>query len=486
MRPVFVFIALIWLTSLPLLCTGAEALSDFGPLYDQFPLTLAPGERTEAAGPLFSSEHEGTRSSWALSPVMSLERDTGPDSFEFDFFYPLLTYHRFGLDYRLQFTQLFSVSGGPGIEAAGTKRVSVFPFYFQQRSPDPSENYTALIPFYGHLKNRFFRDEISFVMLPAYVQTRKKDVVTDNYLVPFFDVRRGDALRGWQFWPLIGREHKDVTTRTNQYDETEVIGGHDKLFVLWPLFFRNDLGVGTTNAQTQRLLLPFYSIQRSPLRDSTSYLWPLGYTCTEDREKHYREWALPWPLVDFARGEGKTANRVWPLFSQAKTPNLESDFFLWPIYKYNRVHSEALDRGRTRILFFLYSDVIEKNTIAGTSLQRTDLWPLFTARRDHDGNERLQLLAPIEPFLPSHPGIERNYSPLWSFWRSEKNRKTGMARQSFLWNLYRRETTPKSRKCSLLFGILHYESGIEGTHWRIFHFPLGKSAQPAAPSSGAS
>ena len=66
------------------------------------------------------------------------------------------------------------------------KRFTLFPLYFQQRSPDPNENYTALVPFYGHLKNRLFRDEIFFVMFPIYSETRKRDVVTDNYLYPVF------------------------------------------------------------------------------------------------------------------------------------------------------------------------------------------------------------------------------------------------------------------------------------------------------------
>src|SRR6185436_530516 len=132
-------------------------------------------------------------------------------------------------------------------DLTGKKRVTLFPFYFQQRSPEPSLNYTALLPFYGHLKNRFFRDEISFVMLPLYLRTRKRDVLTDNYLVPFFHWRRGEKLEGWQFWPLLGREHKDSITRTNLDEEVEIIGGHDKLFVLWPFFFKNELGLGTTN-----------------------------------------------------------------------------------------------------------------------------------------------------------------------------------------------------------------------------------------------
>ena len=62
-------------------------------------------------------------------------------------------------------------------------------------------------------------------------------------------------------------------------------------------------------------------------------LWPF-FNVIDDREKKYREWDAPWPLVEFARGEGKTTTRVLPFFSQAQNATLEDDFYLWPIYKY--------------------------------------------------------------------------------------------------------------------------------------------------------
>ena len=81
-------------------------------------------------------------------------------------------------------------------------------------------------------------------------------MVTDNYLYPFFHLRHGDGLHGWQFWPLVGNEHKDVTTRTNGSDDVTTIGGHDSFFALWPLFFNDTSGIGTTNRQWQQASLP--------------------------------------------------------------------------------------------------------------------------------------------------------------------------------------------------------------------------------------
>jgi hypothetical protein len=456
---------------------GDESL-DAGPLFDEFDLTLAPGHRTEALGPFYYSEEKEAQRTWAVPPLLSHTRDPETESREFDFLYPVLTYDQYGDQHRWQLLQLLSSAGGPTQQESSRERFTLFPLYFQQRSSDPSQNYTAFVPFYGHLKNRLFRDDIFFVMFPLYSQTRKKDVVTDNYLVPIFHLRHGDGLHGWQFWPLVGNEHKDVTSQTNGFNEVKTIGGHDSFFALWPLFFNDRSGIGTPNPQWQQSSIPAYSLLRSPQRDSTTVIWPF-FNYVDEREKKYREWDAPWPFIVFARGEGKTTTRVWPFYSQAHNDTLESDFYLWPIYKCNRVRSAPLDRRRTRICFFLYSDLTEKNTETEAVLRRVDFWPFFTHRRDFNGNSRLQVVALMEPFLPTSKSIRRDYSPLWSVWRSEKNPRAGATSQSLLWNLYRHEATPAAKKCSLLFGLFQYQSSPEGSRMRLFYVPLSRARPPA-------
>ena len=457
---------------------SAESLHA-GPLFDEFDLTLTLGHRKEAAGPFFYSERQETQRIWAVPPLLSYTQDPGTESKEFDFLYPIITYDRYGEQYRWQFMQVLSFAGGPTQLEGARDRFTLFPIYFQQRSSDTNQNYTAVFPFYGHLKNRIFRDESFFVMFPIYGETRKKDVVTDNYVWPFFHLRHGDGLHGWQFWPLFGQEHKDPTIQTNSFNDIITISGHDSLFALWPLFFDTKSGIGTTNTQWQLASLPAFSLLRSPQRDSTTVIWPF-FNYVDDREKKYHEWEVPWPLIVFARGEGKTTTRVWPLFSQAHSATLESDFYLWPVYKYNRVNSPPLDSRRTRICFFLYSDLTEKNTETEAAKRRVYCWPLYIYRRDFNGNSRLQVLALLEPFLSTSKSIERNYSPLWSVWRSEKNPRAGATSQSLLWNLYRHEATSTTKKCSLLFGLFQYQSSPEGKRMRLFYIPVGKHGSGGA------
>ena len=185
---------------------GSDSLHA-GFLFDEFDLTVAPGHRTEAAGPFFYSEQNETQRIWAVPPVLSFTRDPGTDSREIDFLYPLMTYDRFGDQYRWQFLQVWSFSGGPTQLESARDRFTLFPLYFQQRSSDPNENYTAVFPFYGHIKHRLFRDDTFIVMWPLYAQTHKRDVVTDNYLVPFFHLRHGEAEQV-EPEPGAGAEHR--------------------------------------------------------------------------------------------------------------------------------------------------------------------------------------------------------------------------------------------------------------------------------------
>lgn len=442
-----------------------------GFLYDHFQLTLDVGERQEALGPLFYSEQKGPEHTWALPPLYSDLKDPSLQRREIDFAYPVLTYRRYGAEYRWQFFQLIAFAGQENWDEQKAKRTTLFPFYFRQRSQEPGESYMAVAPFYGHLRNRLFRDDIFFVMFPIYSETRKADIVTDNYVYPFFDIRHGDGLKGWQLWPFYGQEHKDVTTRTNGFGDVETVAGHDSHFVLWPIYLKQTAGIGTDNPERSTAVLPIYSISRSQKRDVTTVIWPF-FSHITDRDKKYTEWQTPWPLIVFARGEGKTTSRVWPFFSEAHNQYLESDWYMWPIYKYNRVHSDPLDRSRRRILFFLYSDTIQKNTETGDYQRRRDFWPFYTHRHDYNGNTRLQIFAPLEPILPTSKSVDRDYSPVWSVWRSEHNAKTGATFQSLLWNLYRHQTTKESKKCSLLFGLFQYQSSTEGKRVRLFYIPV--------------
>jgi len=46
-----------------------------------------------------------------------------------------------------------------------------------------------------------------------------------------------------------------------------------------------------------------------------------------------------------------------------------------------------------------------------------------------------------------------------------------------LWNLYRHESGPGSKKTSLLFGLFQYQSVGKGANWRVCWIPFGKKTE---------
>jgi hypothetical protein len=465
-----------------------------GPAWQAFDLTLDHGTRTEGVGPFFYRQHTDTEETLAFPPFFSRYQDS-LETREDDFLYPLLTYEAHGQEYRWQFIELFGFSGGANPEGGGAKRTTIYPFYFSQRSTDSNEDYTAVVPFYGHIKHHLLMDDVFFVMFPLYSETHNKGYVTDNYLYPFFHLRHGDHLEGWQFWPVAGQEHKDITSATNGFGDVSVVPGHDKFFALWPIYYKNATDLGTDDPERNLGVLPFYAQLRSPQRDSSTVIFPF-FSWIDDRERKYHEWQLPWPFVIFSRGEGKHTSRVWPLFSQSHVTRFttnsffsfdltgatlagppahataESDSYLWPVWQYHGFHSDLLEQKRERVAFFLYENTVEKNLANGKMKQRVDMWPFFTWHRNAQGSERLQVFAPVEPAVPDNAGLERNWSPLWSLWRAEYNATTGQASQSLLWNLYRRESTPARRNSSLLFGLFQYKKEGENKQLRCFYGPV--------------
>jgi len=479
-----------------------------GLLYDQFDLTLSEGSRTEMVGPFHYRQEEPERNIWALPPLFSHTGYPEVNAEEVDVLFPLWTYDRFDKQTRWQFLQVINWSSGNYSDDSIRSRLTLFPFYFHQRSTNPEQSYTAVWPFYGHLTRRLYYSQIDFVLWPIYVKTKREasvgrtpedefispffrwreerrvDVTTYNVLAPFFHYRTGPGMEGWQAWPLFHWEKKSIGARTNQWGEAQVVPGYTHLHLFWPLFFYQNRRLGTENEERFRAFLPFFSSLHSPARDSTSYLWPIGLTLTDDRARGYHEVGAPWPFIVFARGEGKTADRVWPFYGRAFNDTLESRFIMWPVFKYNAVHASTYDRRRSRILWFLYSNTVEEDKDNDRFRRRVDVWPLFTHRREMDGSTRLQILALLEPWLPNIKSIERNYSPLWSLWRSECNPATQASSQSLLWNLYRRERHADGKKCSLLFGLFQYQSGPGGKGLRVFYVPIARPdpAQADAPA----
>jgi len=94
------------------------------------------------------------------------------------------------------------------------------------------------------------------------------------------------------------------------------------------------------------------------------------FSSIDDREKNIMN-GTSMAFCCYCARRRQTNHSFFPFYSRARSPGTnvppnatvttqESDFYLWPLYTYKRFHSAPADRSRKRILFFLYSDTIQK------------------------------------------------------------------------------------------------------------------------------
>ena len=485
--PILVLILL--LSAVPLF--GADEPAEEGTIFTLWPLMdyrSSPKEgfsNLSLLGPLFKYQERRDGTTLAVRPFLFREEDTPHGSAKSDYLYPLL-FSETGPDAdRIQALRgLFQIStyrtSGP---AGGEESSQFFPFYLKGSSPKYGP-YLWIFPFYGDAYERFWRDEYHFVMFPLYGRTVNKGTTTRNYLYPFFATIEGERESGFQLWPLYGQSQKE--------------GVYRKRFVLWPVFFSEQLNLDTENPTARVMALPFYAATDSPQVTSRHVLWPFfGYT--DNRKSGISETDWFWPLFVTGRGGGVEVNRFLPFYADERSPGKRKQWLLWPLFRRDRVETETFEQERHRLVFFLYNDFQERWPRAGRSRRRIALWPLFLYRKDERGISSLSVPAPVEPVL-DREGIEKSWAPFWRLYQQRWN-DAGESAVSFLWNLYWHEVRDDGLACELfplvsyegkgaasdlklLKGLVRYRRGTDGTRLTFFWLPFGLSWGGAATEQG--
>jgi hypothetical protein len=436
---------------------GGRAAVNLWPLYDERDDPVDQAHTRGGLGPIlgFARAHDDSTIDLAFRPLFHRHEEKRLQRLEWEVLYPLMGYTRTEEDRQFQFLQILNFREEGSNPQEREDRFDLFPFYLSGTT-DTGETYRAVLPLGGRALGRLALDEIEFVLFPLYVRLVKLGVETRYFPWPILSVTRGENHSGFRIIPLYGEEVKT--------------GVFEKRFVLWPLYLRQRTGLDGDNPEETLSMLPFYVSQRSRLRDSTTILWPF-FTYTEDRERQYEQWDLPWPLVRIARGEGRTIDRYLPLFS-VEHRVLRNEFLLrelksfdftllFPLYIRSEEEIPGSRKVRDRILWWLYSDTREEGRDGST--RRVDAWPFFRYDRDREGRVVFQTLALLEAFLPGNEWFERNYSPLWALYTYRRNAE-GDAAGSFLWNLVRHESTREGVALELLGPLLAYRARGDEVH----------------------
>jgi hypothetical protein len=369
------------------------------------------------------------------------------------------------------------------------KAFEIFPFYFNHRYNDPTQDYLGVFPFYGEIKGRLLHERIGWTLFPLYGEFERRGERTRSFLWPIIRIRSGPESHGLSVWPLAG-----YFTRDNDYRER---------FALWPLIYYHEYALSAPTPTVKLGILPFFASETREGYQRKDYLWPFfGYTRAESPQ--YNETRALWPIYVQGRGSQRYLNQVAPFYSISHRNEKSSYWVLWPLFNLKKQEENGWEIRKFRMVYFLYQNTTFRRAPAPSATQespvvstRRHLWPLFSYVEQPESGVQLQILSPLEPLLPRNATIRRQYSPLFALYRYSE-RSAQDKDMNMLFSLIRFQRRPEherlelgpllgceygaSRKrFDLLKGFLGYESDANRKHLRLLwlRIPIGKkTAEP--------
>ncbi|MCF7837943.1 MAG: hypothetical protein K9N49_04865 [Candidatus Marinimicrobia bacterium] len=439
---------------------GLEALIfDWGWLGSR---QVEPGEvvRTRWLGPLFETTllPDGSSVRARLRPVFSGAQWPAAARREWEVLWPVAR-GRAQDDERRARVLLAWYSDYDGTDPAARWHLHVLPLYFQGRGRN-GQNYLALFPFGGVIRDFLWLEEIRFALFPLWVQSAKNDLRTTTLLWPVFSRTDGEGVWRRRVFPLWGRSIRE--------------GQFDKQFILWP--FWNQARYDWPESHGRAWIL-FPLAGRVSLSDQQSIMvlppffrWHTGV--------QRRQLYCPWPFVQWSRGDIDKLY-FWPLWGRKRVGPRHSGFVAWPLASYSRAtygDTTTLDR---RLAPFYYERIVSVSNAASGRIERPSqqvkLWPLGSYRR-HNNQRRWRVLD-LWPLHDTGP-VERAWAPLWTLYQYQVAGSTN--RTDLLWGLFKQARVGQDLRYAALFPIYDWQKDHEmkdHTRWNLARGLLGYERQ---------
>ncbi|MBU1693030.1 MAG: hypothetical protein KKC51_03605 [Verrucomicrobia bacterium] len=451
LRPLFL---LIWLlVSAEVRASGPEF--DWGFLASR--LEDANGEvRVRGLGPIFERavSAEGARLS-AVRPLYYAGADARAERRFREFLWPVATTRRF-LNERdtrvlLAYYKNFNVA-----ELHGRYRFMVLPLYFQGRDK-AGEGYAALFPVAGSIHEFLGQDEMSFFLFPLWSYSSINSVETHNVLWPVYSRTKGKGISRFRVFPFYGYARHRAR--------------YEKGFLGWPFYtwarytYPDAQGHGY-------IVFPLWGHFKMPDQEAWLILPPLfRFSRGERMDYSY----APWPFFQRSRGQIERLY-FWPIWGRRTMAGLRSTFFLWPIFRSERVDRGATVRRSFWALPVVYSQVDIRRAVGGAPARAVArhhrVWPLVSYRQEGEAR-RLRLLD-LWPLWNNSP-VERNWAPFWTLFTWTKVGQNDDA--ELLWGLYRDRRRGAERRTVSLFpaGEWRRDDRAGGSReWNVLKGLLGR------------
>ena len=344
----------------------------------------------------------------------------------------------------------------PAKQDSQRTRSWLLPVYFHGRDAG-GKSYFALFPLGGTIREFLGRDEIMFVLFPAFGKSRVNDVKTTSVLWPIVSHTRGEGIQRDRVFPIYGKSVLE--------------GKYEKEFILWPFWTSADYFYPGDSGKAW-ILFPVCG--RAKLEhESTWWVIPpfFRFTDGEKQDKLY----CPWPFIQKVESEKFDKLYFWPLWGEKQFAGglKHRTFLLWPIFWSEKSTEADLTKVRRLALPVFYMDrafLAAKDAPGGERVEISNywkIWPLMSWQREGDASRfRLLEFWPIKNSAP----IERNWAPLWTLYKRTNN--DGEIRKDILWFTWHSECEPAEdrKEWSLLKGLLAYKKQAGDRSVRLLYF----------------
>lgn len=374
--------------------------------------------RVDGAGPFYSQSESPEGREWTLRPFFSFRENRKEQTEELEYLYPFGLVRKTPEGTLKRLIPVYSSFTPAEKKDREDQREHMDLFLMFWGKGKDGQPYSGFFPFGGEFRDRFARDEIKFVLWPLYSQVREGETLTTHVLWPFYSSTSGGNRSGFRFWPLIGEE-KQTGYRAYQ-----------KSFFLWPIFHYQQRDLDSDNPKTYFYAFPFYLSEESPQEDKKIFLWPF-FNYYYQRQFDYLQLDLPWPIIQYARGENTIALRFWPFLTYRKVDQREKMSLFWPIFSQEKEEDDTRDEVLNRFLLVSkFHQVYFKKEDRWERVTR--FWPLFHHAEDGKGLVHFYFPALIPADLE---GLERHYGMLFRIYEYYQDGK-GKEVSKFLWGLY--------------------------------------------------
>ncbi len=396
------------------------------------------GRHVQVLGPIFEEETVGPVRWEAFRPlaVKFYNEDTGTESAYL--LPPFLSWHN--SEDKTRWSIMFVISGTEERDAEGEieeTTFSIFPFVFRDRNAQNAEDNTfAVFPLYGTINNSLLLGSFSFVAFPAYLNMHRPEAERYGAPWPLIQWQEGPEAGGFALWPLGGHFY--------QKDK------YDHQFAFWPFIYRDIDQMDQPQPRIRQGFLPLYAIERSATVEDVSIIWPF-FGWREEFDSGYYEQRLLWPLWVQGEGPNQTFERWLPFYSEEITPERDDRWYAWPFFHQTQARDDAYRFERTQVLYIMYweKEVYSLENPEAVPSTLLHMWPFYSEYSNGKGLTQAQFPSPLAVFFPNSEVVKKLYSPLFTFYRMQRDEVTGVTEQGYFWDFIHETKTEDSTRFTL-------------------------------------